>query len=162
MIIRLAKQDDLKAIMAIFDYAVDYMATTGNPRQWSKRYPTQELIEEDIRKQQCYVCCDGDDIHGVFVLSMEKEAEYDALEAGAWLNQAPYGTIHRLAGDGKVKGISKFAIDFCKQQTQNLRADTHQDNRIMQHLLEKNGFLPCGRLPAIGGGYRIAYHYVGV
>ncbi len=30
------------------------------------------------------------------------------------------------------------------EHCQSLRADTHADNKIMQHLLEKNGFTRCG------------------
>ena len=38
-----------------------------------------------------------------------------------------------------------------------LRADTHADNKIMQHLLEKNGFTKCGIIHVEDGTPRIAY-----
>ena len=37
------------------------------------------------------------------------------------------------------------------------RADTHADNKIMQHLLEKNGFTRCGVIHVADGSPRFAY-----
>ena len=31
-----------------------------------------------------------------------------------------------------------------RDSCESLRADTHADNKIMQHLLEENGFTKCG------------------
>lgn len=38
-----------------------------------------------------------------------------------------------------------------------VRADTHWDNVIMQHILEKNGFVKCGTIVVENGTPRIAY-----
>ena len=38
-----------------------------------------------------------------------------------------------------------------------VRADTHADNKIMQHLLEENGFTKCGIIHVEDGTPRIAY-----
>lgn len=38
-----------------------------------------------------------------------------------------------------------------------VRADTHRDNVIMQHILEKNGFIKCGTIVVEDGTPRIAY-----
>ena len=36
---------------------------------------------------------------------------YQVIEDGAWLNDTlPYGTIHRIAGDGSVKGLLGKAV----------------------------------------------------
>jgi RimJ/RimL family protein N-acetyltransferase len=42
-------------------------------------------------------------------------------------------------------------------QIPNIRIDTHRDNAIMQHLLEKNGFVKCGIIYVEDGSPRIAY-----
>ena len=34
-------------------------------------------------------------------------------EDGIWQNNSPYGVIHRLAGDGSVKGIGAHCINWC-------------------------------------------------
>ena len=40
-------------------------------------------------------------IHGVFALFEGAEPTYAHIEEGEWLNDEPYVTIHRLAGDGQ-------------------------------------------------------------
>ena len=64
--------------------------------------------------------------------------------ASGWTIPCPYGTVHRLASAGKHKGVASAVLDWSMEHCQSLRADTHADNKIMQHLLEKNGFTRCG------------------
>ena len=45
----------------------------------------------------------------------------------------------------------------CLEHCESLRADTHADNKIMQHLLEKNGFARCGIIHVEDGTPRVAY-----
>lgn len=52
--------------------------------------------------------------------------------------------IHRLAGDGTVKGVGSFCIEWAFKQCGHLRVDTHGDNYVMQNLLQKSGFIYCG------------------
>ena len=51
------------------------------------------------------------------------------------INDDEYVTLHRLASDGKVKGIFKCGVDYCKSISDNIRIDTHNDNLIMQKLI---------------------------
>ena len=71
----------------------------------------------------------------------------------------PYLTIHRLAGDGQVHGLFQCVADYCKNISRNIRVDTHANNRIMQKLMEKNGFTKCGIIYVKDGTPRIAYHW---
>ena len=84
---------------------------------------------------------------------------------GAWKNEAPYGVIHRIASDGTEKGIFEAVMEFCKEKMaergiRNLRIDTHEDNKTMQHLIEKYGFQRCGIIYLENGSPRIAYQWV--
>lgn len=63
----------------------------------------------------------------------------------------------RLASAGKHKGVGKAVLDWSMEHCQSLRADTHADNKIMQHLLEKNGFTRCGVIHVADGSPRFAY-----
>ena len=67
------------------------------------------------------------------------------------------GTLHRLASAGESKGIGKAVVEWCLEHCESLRADTHADNKIMQHLLEENGFTKCGIIHVEDGTPRIAY-----
>ena len=159
MHIRKAEKDDLDAIMNIYSIAQDFMIKNGNPNQWGHSYPSCELIKEDIDNGVCHVICEDDTPHGVFALFNGDEPTYEYIENGKWLNDDAYVTIHRIASDGKANGIFKSAIDYCKDLSDNIRIDTHNSNLIMQKLIEKNGFVKCGRIYVADGTPRIAYQW---
>ncbi len=153
-----AKEEELSRILEIYDIAKAYMRESGNPNQWNGAYPDPELLREDIRKQRLYVIKKDGRIHGVFMLLLEEEPTYSFIEDGSWREgETPYGTIHRLAGDGEVKGLFAKCVAFCEGKVMYLRADTHFDNHTMQHLLEKNGFERRGIIYLKNGDSRIAY-----
>ena len=62
-----------------------------------------------------------------------------------------------VASDGQVHGFLRNVLDFCEPQTSHLRIDTHHANKIMQHVLEKNGFRKCGIIHLANGDPRLAY-----
>ena len=120
------------------------MRRNGNPHQWEDGYPSEELIRQEISQGNSFVCEDfSGEITATFCFSVGEDPTYARIE-GQWLNNAPYGVIHRLASDGKVKGIARLCIGWCFERHPNLRADTHRDNLIMQKALEANGFRKCG------------------
>lgn len=157
--IRCAKKEDLDTIMEIVKIAKQYMQESGNLTQWVGDYPGEIDFEEDIRKKQLYVCYNDEMIYGVFAFVTEKDPNYAYIEDGQWFNEEPYGTIHRIAGNGKVKGVFQEAVSFAKEKMDNLRIDTHEDNRTMRHLIEKSGFQRCGIVYMEDGSPRIAYQY---
>lgn len=158
--IRLAEYEDLDAIFKIYETAREYMRNNGNPTQWGKTYPSLEVIQNDIREKHLYVYVEEGKIHGVFAFIPGEDVTYRYIEDGAWKNQEPYGTIHRLAGDGEVRGIFASCMEFCKGRMGNLRVDTHRDNKTMRYLLQKNGFEECGIIYLADKSSRIAYQYV--
>lgn len=152
-----AKEADLPRILEIYNIAKAYMRASGNPNQWNGAYPDPETLRTDIEKQQLYVYKKDGRIHGVFMLLLEEEPTYAYIEDGSWREETPYGTIHRLAGDGEVRGLFAKCVAFCEKKVPYLRADTHFDNHTMQHLLEKNGFERRGIIYLKNGDPRIAY-----
>ena len=158
--VRNAKLEDLENIQIIYEYARMLMQESGNKTQWTNGYPQKELLEEDIRNANCYVVEDKKDIVAVFMLFKGDEPTYKNIYNGAWVNDAPYGTIHRLAATGKLKGMASFCIDWCLNQCENIRIDTHEDNKIMQHILEKKDFIKCGTIYVDDGTPRLAYQKV--
>lgn len=160
MTIRHADKNDLKSIQKIYAYAREQMRLSGNPTQWGNDRPAPETIREDIRKKQAYVIVEQNRICGVFVFFTEIEPTYRLIENGTWLNDAPYGTVHRIAGNGQCRGILAKTLSFCEKQINNIRIDTHDDNKIMQHLLAKYGYQKCGYIYVEDGSRRIAYQKV--
>lgn len=150
---------DLPQILAIYQTARDFMKEHGNASQWGDHYPQQELLEEDIRLGQLFVCVEAGAVHGVFAFILGDDPTYNRIDHGAWPNDRPYGTIHRIAGDGSTRGILGRCLQYCRSRSQNIRLDTHADNKVMQHLAAKYGFQRCGIIYLEDGSPRIAYQY---
>ena len=160
MNIRHANPADHDRIMEIYARAQQFRRESGNPTQWSNVYPTRELIEGDIASRISYVVTDdAGTVQGVFVFAVGADKTYAVIHGGAWKNDDSYGTIHRIASGGEVRGVFGAAIDYCKSRIGNLRIDTHENNRVMQHLITKNGFVFCGHITAEDGTDRLAYQY---
>lgn len=157
--IRLAVPADLPRIHEIYARARSYMEHSGNPTQWGNFYPPADLIADDIEKKQLFVYTENREIHGVFAFIIGEDETYLEIEDGAWLHDAPYGAIHRVASSGQVRGMFSQCIAFCKQQIPDLRIDTHHDNVKMQRLVESEGFVRCGIIYVLERSPRIAYHY---
>lgn len=161
MEIRKSTEKDFNRMMEIYAYARDFMVKHGNPSQWGPtNWPPEDLVHRDIAEGKSFVCISDDQIVGTFFFICGKDIEptYAAIEEGAWIDDSPYGVIHRLAGDGSVKGIGAFCIDWAFQQCGHLRVDTHGDNKVMQNLLQGQGFVHCGTIYVEEDDYpRLAY-----
>ena len=154
--IRRADRVDLDRIMEIYDYARAFMVRSGNPTQWRDGYPGRDILEADIDKECLFVVTNRDEIRGVFYFVIGDDPTYGYMENGCWRSDDPYGTIHRVAGDGSG-GIFAACLKFCKGQISHIRIDTHRDNKPMQYVLEKHGFSPRGIIYVGDGTARIAY-----
>jgi len=158
--IRNADLSDLKEIMDIYEYARKFMKQTGNRNQWANKFPPENLIKEDIEKKQLYIIEKSGFICGVFAFIIRNDPTYSIIKNGEWLSYEKYGTVHRVASNGKSKGIFNEIITFCESKINHLRIDTHKDNKIMQHLIEKNGFYKCGIIYVTDGTSRLAYEKI--
>ena len=150
MKIRHSTERDLERIMEIYSYARKFMAEHGNPNQWGPtNWPPKELIRSDIFNGNSYVCVNDDGaIIGTFyfIHGNDIEPTYRNITDGAWLDESPYGVVHRIAADGSERGIGAFCINWAIEQCGHLRIDTHGDNIVMQNLLKKLGFTHCGTI----------------
>ena len=153
-----AVRADMARILDIYARAREFMAKNGNPTQWGDHFPPQELLEEDIDSNRLFLYLVNGELEGVFAFILGPDPTYTRIEDGKWLNDTlPYGTIHRLASSGKSKGVASAVIEWCLEHCESLRADTHADNKVMQHLLESEGFTRCGIIHVEDGTPRIAY-----
>lgn len=161
MEIRHSTEKDFTQIMEIYDYARRFMAEHGNPNQWGPtHWPPEQLIHNDIISGTSYVCVHEKRVVGTFffLTGIDIEPVYRHIENGKWMNDSAYGVVHRLAGDGSVKGIGEFCLSWAYRQCGHLRIDTHGDNIVMQNLLKKMGFTHCGTIYVEEDNYpRLAY-----
>lgn len=154
--VRKAAWEDLPRIEEIYAYARAFMAAHGNPNQWGTSHPPKAQLERDIEQGDLYVIEDDSGIHGVFYFFIGDDPTYDRIDDGAWHSSRPYGTIHRIASDG-TGGILATAVAFGKEKIDYLRIDTHEDNKVMQSAVAKQGFQRCGIIYQPDGSPRIAY-----
>lgn len=157
--IRRAELNDLQKLNELYETARQYMRKNGNPNQWGISYPSYQLITEDIKSGVLYT---DEDVNFAFVL-MGEEDVYNNIYDGKWLNDEPYLTLHRVAGNGKVKGVFSKIFEFSLEKMKeaglsNLRIDTHEQNLTMQNAVTRQGFVRCG-LVKLREGERIAYQY---
>ena len=162
MKIRESTPQDLERIMEIYAYARQFMAGHGNPDQWGPtNWPPESLIRRDISEGGSYVCeNDGGEVIGTFyfVRGADIEPTYRVITDGAWLDDSPYGVVHRIASDGSERGVGAFCLNWAFEQCGHLRIDTHGDNTVMQGLVRKLGFVHCGTIFVEEDDYpRLAY-----
>lgn len=160
LIIRHSNEEDIPRLHEIYAYAREFMVQTGNPLQWGDSYPSEEFLQEDARNRVGFVCQKGDRIVATFVLQGGDDPTYASIYEGAWLNEEPYATIHRIASCGEVHGVLHQAMRFALLHYDNIRIDTHRDNIVMQHAILKEGFRYTGIIYCWDGGERLAYQYV--
>lgn len=157
--IRPSEAGDLPVLMELYDCGRAIMRRSGNLKQWTGGYPSENLVREDIRRGHSFLCLDGEGRPvGTFAFIPGSDPTYARIYGGEWLDDVrPYATIHRLASRGEVAGVAEACLRWCYAQVPNLRADTHRDNRIMQHILLKHGFRYCGIIYLANGDERLAY-----
>jgi hypothetical protein len=97
-------------------------------------------------------------IAATFWFAPGPEPTYARIEGGpGWLDDAPYGVVHRLASDGSVGGVGERCLGWALARCGNLRVDTHESNAVMQRLLARMGFTRCGVVLMSDGTPRDAF-----
>jgi hypothetical protein len=160
MEIRRTILDEIAPVMSIYDNARLFMRKNGNFNQWVNGYPGLELIKNDILNENSYVCLDSNRLVGVFTFIKGIEPTYLQIYNGSWLNDEPYGVIHRIASTNSVKGVATYCLNWCLDKCKNVKIDTHRDNVVMQNLLAKNNFVKCGIIYLEDGSERLAYQKI--
>ena len=161
MMIREARPSDMSAIMQVMEAAKKIMRSSGNMHQWGEGYPSEAVILSDIEKNGGFVVEEDSKVIAYFAFLSSPEPTYDHIYGGRWLDDVqPYHVIHRIASYPNVHGIFKSIMDFCFSRDANIRIDTHKDNTIMQHNIEKHGFTYCGIIYLSSGDERLAYQRI--
>lgn len=149
--LRHATQRDLPSIMAIVHEAQVLLRNDGSP-QWQDGYPTEEVFQIDIQRNECFVLMVNDQIAGMATLAYDPQINYQNISDGHWnVIDQPYATIHRLALLSEFRGMhlsnylmSNLISIGIEQGMQNFRIDTHAMNERMQGLIKSAGFQYCG------------------
>ncbi|SCU80029.1 LADA_0B04654g1_1 [Lachancea dasiensis] len=163
--LRLATIKDIDDILNIFKSAVALLKGQGID-QWQNGYPNKEQAVIDIQKGLSYVLIYEGEVAAVGTITTETDPSYTAIE-GSWIeNDSPvYASLHRIAVSNKFRGkrlgqlMLASLVEKCRELSLNdVRVDTHTDNKAMQALVYKRGFEYRGIIPKYGGtSSRLAY-----
>lgn len=158
--IRKATENDIQAVLAIFDKAKDIMRADGNSTQWGDGYPDAGIVRTDISMGGAHIIEQDGKPVGYFALLPSPEPTYSSIN-GKWLDDSsPYHVIHRIASSPESHGVFREIIEYALSVSGNLRIDTHRDNRIMRHVIERAGFSYCGVINLPDGSERLAYQMI--
>ena len=159
--IRIATEHDLPRILELIEYGRQKMRQMGNIEQWTDGNPKRELLVEDIRQGNSYVVEEGGVAVATFAFIEGPDITYRNIYNGKWVDdEHPYFVVHRMASMPGVQGIFTDVLDYCFRHTNNIRIDTHRQNHLMSHALEKYGFAYCGIIYLLDGAERLAYQMI--
>lgn len=159
--VRKARMEDLPTILRLRDEARSIMRKNGNMQQWPEGYPLDETFIKDIECGHSYMMETDGEAAATFAFIPCPEPTYAKIYEGEWFQEdRPYYVIHRIASTAASCGVMKTLLDYCFQQTDNIRIDTHRDNKIMRNSLQKNGFRYCGIIYLANGDERLAFQRI--
>lgn len=154
---------EISSVMEIIKQSQQYFKEQGI-NQWQNGYPNAEVIQNDINNDHSYVLIRDNKIVATTALSFDGEETYNQIHGGEWLTNEDYAVIHRIAVDTNCKGkgiageiIKEVQKECINRGIKSIKVDTHEDNKSMQKLLEKNGFKYCGIIYLKDGAVRVAY-----
>ena len=164
-----------KATMADFDQIITILKDGANQlaergvNQWQGDYPSKGQIEEDIEQGWAFLAeSDDHETVGAIAIVDGPDHVYDHLD-GKWICDTDnYVVIHRVAiksnhaGKGYATQLLQAVINDIKDnrdEIDSVRIDTHEDNKAMQHLIDKMGFTKVGLLHGVYRPNETSYVY---
>lgn len=148
-IFRLAEASDAQAVFDLYVQATAHMCENGI-EQWDERYPTEEILFEDIANGEMYVLTRGDDILSAVVLNDDQDDEY---AAGDWRCGEHAAVIHRLCVHPKFQrqGIAKEMVRYAERLFVQwgydcIRLDAFTQNPHALRLYEGFGYTKTGEV----------------
>lgn len=163
MILRKAHMDEAGASYQCIEDARAYHNSMGFV-QWHTGYPTLHTIEKDIERGVGFVIAEDKEILGYCCIIIGDEPAYHVID-GSWKTDRAYAVVHRMAFSqhSRGKGLSgkTFSLikEFCiANGIEAIRVDTQEENKVMQHILTREGFEYCG-LVTFDGGPKLAYEW---
>jgi GNAT superfamily N-acetyltransferase len=149
VLIRLARVNDLPALMALLRRVVPLMRAAGN-LQWDDAYPNEQVFLRDIELEQLWVAEMDGAVAGVAAITTDQEPEYARV---GWDIEVPAIVVHRIAVDPEHRGAGIAAALMQQAETvarskgiAALRVDTNTENAATQRLFPKLGYTLSGEI----------------
>lgn len=150
MPIIVATKANLAQAMSLIEACIVHMEGEGI-HQWDKRYPSPELIGNDIAQGNLYLFRDGGELKGIAALNEEQSFEYGGVK---WLTSGgKILVVHRLAVHPlwQRKGIAARLMDFAETHARrngytSIRLDVYTANPAAVRLYERRGYVRVGQV----------------
>lgn len=148
--IRPAKIDDIPYILELTRAcAADLRAS--EIFQWNDAYPSREIFENDLQREELYVLTGNGEIRACIVVTSTKDEEYEEI---AWtVPEGRHVYIHRLAVHPNLQGngLAGKLMDFAEQKASeagcdSVRLDTFSQNPRSNALYQRRGYVRCGHI----------------
>jgi ribosomal protein S18 acetylase RimI-like enzyme len=143
------EKQDLSSILDIISNCIKYMKSQGI-YQWDKFYPNSDIIENDIKCEDCYVLKNNGKCVAYVAINEEQSPEYSQIN---WFTDGrKVLVIHRLSvhpefqGKGIAKKILKFIEEFAtKNNYSSIRLDAYSGNEKALKLYENFDYKKVGQ-----------------
>lgn len=149
MNIRLANMRDLPNVLEIMHEVIPMMRAEGN-LQWDDTYPSQSILELDIKEHNLFVAVEEGQVVGVVVINALFPPEYDHV---IWSTSPNTYTFHRLMVHPahRGKGIAETLFRYVEYRGQlmglrSIRVDTNENNKAMLSLFDKYAYQFVGKV----------------
>ncbi len=144
MNIRLANSLDIDIVLQITKACNLFMRSKGI-YQWTEKYPSYEVFEKDLERNELYVLENKERIIGCIVISTVIDEVYKPVK---WLTTNKHNIyIHRIAihPEEQRKGYAQKLMDFAeghayKKGAVSVRLDTFSQNTRNQKFYEIRGY----------------------
>ncbi len=152
MEIRVCTEGDIVTVGAFYDGVVKHLCENVNYPKWTyKEYPSEGSVRRMTEAGCQFVCMDGEQIVGAFVLNEDPQGSYENAAWSKPLARGEYMVCHALASAPEVqgKGIGRQMIEYCIEYARcrgfrAIRLDVVPDNIPAKRLYEKCGFQYVG------------------
>lgn len=160
-VLELATLCDAERCLAVLESGKAFQLEQGF-EQWSRNYPNMDTVLGDIAEKRGFVLRVDGVVAAYMCIDFNGEPVYDDID-GEWHSNQPYAVVHRMGIGGEFRGKGLASVTFAlieelclARGVQYIRIDTHEPNKRMQHVLEKNGYVYCGTI-YYQAGERMAY-----
>lgn len=163
MELRLAREDDKKIILEIYDDGSKKLKSLGLDQWQGQDKPNLDNFKELIDNKNIFVLED----HGKVVSTViiyDFDIDYEKNLDGTWQSSRPYvalhriGTLERESKKGYGRKIIELAEAYARENSfKSVRIDTHRGNKIMRELLKSLNYKYVGLVYLSGKNERLAF-----
>lgn len=148
LIIRKAQREELKNIVDIFKNAI-FVMNENNIPQWDELYPNEEILKEDIEKEQMYLAVTEKDIAAVFVINREYD---DGYIDGSWkYSDKTFVVLHRFCVNPQFQNkgyggrtLRRMESMLKDMGVESIRLDAFPLNPYAIRMYEKQEYVKVG------------------